>query len=169
MLRVAGREDASAHTRHTNTGQVDAGMLGPIHARMDTLVDVGIRIYAPLHGRGRAVLVSRLRFAVPHWHGEWKGAFERAKQRLANVRVDGVDRYWPAEEDPAHLSPQNSVWLADSIRRVGSGPRPLRVALALGQPLCKNGELASELSDHRRVIVPSNANWKRTSIVYGSF
>jgi uncharacterized protein YcaQ len=40
-----------------------------------------------------------------------KGAFERAKQRLANVRVDGVDRYWAAEEDPAHLSPQNSVRL----------------------------------------------------------
>ena len=40
--------------------------------------------------------MSRLRYAVPQWRGELKGALQRARQRLAHARVDGVDWYWPA-------------------------------------------------------------------------
>ena len=75
-------------------------------ARIDALVDVAVGIYAPLPGRSLASLVRRLRFAVPQWRGELTGALQRAKQRLAQARVDGVDWYWPAGEDPApHPSP----------------------------------------------------------------
>src|SRR5204862_390727 len=75
-------------------------------ARLDALIDAGLRIYAPLPTAILSVLVRRLRFAAPQWHGELKGALLRAKERLSHARVDGLDWYWPAEEDPAHSAPQ---------------------------------------------------------------
>src|ERR1700681_1615887 len=39
-------------------------------ARIDALVDVAVRIYAPLPGPSLSVLVRRLRFATPQWHDE---------------------------------------------------------------------------------------------------
>jgi uncharacterized protein YcaQ len=81
------------------------------HARIDALADVAIRIYAPLPGACLSDLVRRLRFAVPQWHGELKSALQRAKQRLSHTRVDGVDWYWPADEDPAGCAPPDTVRL----------------------------------------------------------
>ncbi len=69
-------------------------------ARIDALVDAAVQVYAPLPGKSLNGLVRRLRFAVPQWHGELTSALERARQRLAHARVDGVDWYWPAGEDP---------------------------------------------------------------------
>ena len=75
-------------------------------ARIDTLVDVAVRIYAPLPGASLSVLVRRLRFATPQWQGELTTALQRAKQRLSHTRFDGVDWYWPAEEDASrHEAP----------------------------------------------------------------
>jgi uncharacterized protein YcaQ len=56
-------------------------------------------------------LVGRLRYAVPQWRGELKSALQRAKERLAQTRIDGVDWYWPAEENPARYDPQEAVRL----------------------------------------------------------
>jgi uncharacterized protein len=69
-------------------------------AQVDALVDVVVRKYAPLPAGRLSTMVSRLRYAVPQWQDELKSAFHRAKQRLAHVRVDGVDWYWPANERP---------------------------------------------------------------------
>ena len=80
-------------------------------ARIDRLVDAAVQIYAPLPGKCLADLVRRLRFAVPQWHGELKEALQRAKQRLAHGRIDGVDWYWPAQEDPMDYAPQRTVRL----------------------------------------------------------
>lgn len=80
-------------------------------ARIDKLVDVAVQIYAPLPSRCLADLVRRLRFAVPQWHGELREALQRAKQRLAHARSDGVDWYWPAKEDPMDYALQNTVRL----------------------------------------------------------
>jgi uncharacterized protein YcaQ len=80
-------------------------------ARIDRLVDVAVRIYAPLPAASLSFFVRRLRFAVPQWHGELTSALARAKQRLAHARVDGVDWYWPAEEDAAQRAPQDTVRL----------------------------------------------------------
>jgi hypothetical protein len=55
--------------------------------------------------------VRRLRYAVPQWHGELKSALARARQRLSHARVDGVDWYWPAEEDAAGATPPDTVRL----------------------------------------------------------
>lgn len=80
-------------------------------ARMDLLADVAVCIYAPLPAFSLSFLLRRLRFAVPQWHADWKSALERAKQRLAHARVQGIDWYWPADENPADSAPRDTVYL----------------------------------------------------------
>jgi uncharacterized protein YcaQ len=74
-------------------------------SRIDAIVDVVVRKYAPLPSASLSYVIARLRYAIPQWRGELKNALQRAKQRLANTRVDGNDWYWPADErspsDPA--------------------------------------------------------------------
>jgi uncharacterized protein len=110
LLRVARRESG------IRIYMADEVTLGPTdaaarRARLDALVDVAVRLYAPLPGAGLSSLVSRLRFAVPHWRGELKGALQRARQRLAHTRLDGIDWYWPSEESPALNGPLDRVRL----------------------------------------------------------
>jgi uncharacterized protein YcaQ len=97
LLRVARREGGIriyAADEHA-PGPADAAAR---QARIDALVDVVARTYAPLPGASLSGLVSRLRYAVPQWHGELRTALPRAHKRLSHARVDGVDWYWPAEE-----------------------------------------------------------------------
>src|ERR1044071_3691841 len=76
-------------------------------ARIDALVDAVVRIYAPLPGPSLTYYVRRLRYAVPHWSKELTAALRRAKQRLSHARLDDVDWYWPADEDPiGHVVPE---------------------------------------------------------------
>ena len=79
--------------------------------RVDALVDVIARKYAPLPGQTLSSLVYRLRYAVPQWRRELKPALLRAKKRLAHARVDGVDWYWPQGEDPQRGQLDESVRL----------------------------------------------------------
>ena len=108
MLRVARRERGvriyAAH-RHGAEPADSADRL----ARIDALVDVAVRIYAPLPGHCLSDLVRRLRFAVPQWQSELKDALKRAKQRLSHALVGGVDWYWPAEEDVARFESPGTV------------------------------------------------------------
>jgi uncharacterized protein YcaQ len=110
LLRVARREGGiRIYTVHQHgPGPTDAAAL---RARIDLLVDVVVRIYAPLPAASLSDFVRRLRFAVPQWHGELKSALQRAKERLSHTRVDGVDWYWPSEEDPARRAPPDTVRL----------------------------------------------------------
>ncbi|HEV8484649.1 MAG TPA: crosslink repair DNA glycosylase YcaQ family protein [Blastocatellia bacterium] len=110
LLRVARREGGiRIYTTHQHgPGPTDAAAR---RARIDLLVDVAVRIYAPLPAASLSDFVRRLRFAVPQWHGELKSALQRAKQRLLHARVDGVDWYWPAEEDAARRAPHATVRL----------------------------------------------------------
>lgn len=81
-------------------------------ARVDALVDIVVRAYAPLPAASLAVLVNRLRYATPQWIGELKPALRRAKARLASDRVDGVVWYWPANERPDRArAPKDDVRL----------------------------------------------------------
>jgi uncharacterized protein YcaQ len=70
-------------------------------ARVDALVDVVAQIYAPLPASSLSIFTRRLRYAVPQWTKELTGAIQRARQRFAHARVDGVDWYWPAGESPS--------------------------------------------------------------------
>jgi len=106
MLRVVRRESGiRIYTAHQHDFEpTDAPER---RARIDALVDAAVRIYTPLPAACLSDLVRRLRFAVPQWHGELKSALQRARQRLARTRVDGVDWYWPAEENPLRRAPQD--------------------------------------------------------------
>jgi len=110
LLRVARREGGirvyAAH-QHGSAPTDESSR----RARIDALVDVVVRLYAPLPARSLSVLVRGLRFAVPQWRGELPSALARAKERLAHERVDGVDWYWPADEDAARSAPDESVRL----------------------------------------------------------
>ena len=70
-------------------------------ARLDALVDVVVRKYAPLPSPSLGSLVRRLRYGAPQWRTGLASALARAQRRLAHARVDGVDWYWPEGEDPA--------------------------------------------------------------------
>jgi len=108
MLRVVRRErGVRIYAAHANGDE-------PTNAaerltRIDTLVDVAVQLYAPLPGPCLSDLVRRLRFAVPQWRSELKNALKRSKQRLAHVRVDGVDWYWPGEENLARFESPGTV------------------------------------------------------------
>jgi uncharacterized protein YcaQ len=110
LLRVVRREAgiriyaACAH----DTTRRDAATR---RARLDALVDVVVRAYAPLPTASLSMLVRRLRFAVPQWAGDLERALQRAKRRLAHARVDGVDWYWPAAETLAVAAPDDAVRL----------------------------------------------------------
>ena len=113
LLRVARREAGiRVYTAHEH-GPGPADEAGR-RARLDHLVDVVVRIYAPLPAASLADFVRRLRFAVPQWHGELKSALQRARERLSHARVDGIDWYWPGDvdaEDASRRPPQDTVRL----------------------------------------------------------
>lgn len=110
LLRVVRRENGiriyAAHQHDPALTDADER-----HARIDALVDVVVRIYAPLPGPSLSFFVRRLRFAVPQWHAELTSALQRAKQRLSHARVDGVDWYWPTKENAERHAPQDTVRL----------------------------------------------------------
>jgi uncharacterized protein YcaQ len=66
--------------------------------RLDALVDVAVRVYAPLPAASLSHLVSRLRYGAPQWSDDLKEALRRARERLAHARVEGIDWFWPADE-----------------------------------------------------------------------
>ena len=80
-------------------------------SRLDALLDVAVRLYAPLPYRSLNFLVRRLRYAAPQWRGELTAALKRARLRLAHATVDGVDWYWPAGERPGSAGVDDVVRL----------------------------------------------------------
>jgi hypothetical protein len=81
--------------------------------KMDALVDVIVRKYAPLPGNSLGFLVNRLQHGAPQWIKERSAALARAKQRLRHERVDGIEWYWPAEERP-----ESKLWRPDDEVRL---------------------------------------------------
>ena len=99
MLRVVRREKGIrlyATQRHEEATLDRAAR----RTRIDALVDVVVKIYAPLPAVSLSYYVRRLRYAAPQWEREVSGALQRARERLAQASVEGVDWYWPNDEDP---------------------------------------------------------------------
>jgi len=108
LLRVARREGGT----RVYAARVPAAEPEPVAAppdagtarsRMDALVDLVVHKYAPLSASTLGQLVGHLRGGAPQWTAHRGEALARAKQRLAHVRVEGVDWYWPAAERPASV------------------------------------------------------------------
>jgi uncharacterized protein YcaQ len=110
LLRVARRENGiRIYTAHQHeTAPIDRDER---KARIDALVDVVVRIYAPLPGSSLSFFVRRLRYAVPQWQSELTSTLQRAKELLSHAHVDGVDWYWPADEDVPRQESQDTVRL----------------------------------------------------------
>jgi uncharacterized protein len=79
--------------------------------RLDRLVDVVVKLYAPLPAASLAMVVARLRYAAPHWRAALKPALRRARARLAHAKADGVEWYWPADETLPGDTPDQGVRL----------------------------------------------------------
>lgn len=98
LLRIVRREKGiriyAAH-KHPDVPRSAAER----RARIDALVDVVVRIYAPLPGPSLSSYLRRLRYAAPQWQKELPDALARAKQRLTHTRVGKLDWYWPADEN----------------------------------------------------------------------
>src|SRR3984893_4624196 len=78
LVRVARRQSGiRIYTTHQHG--LEPADATERRVRIDALVDVAVRIYAPLPGACLSDLVRRLRFAVPQWQEELKSALQRGK------------------------------------------------------------------------------------------
>ena len=96
LLRVARRDGGTrVYAVREDAVPVDKSA---IDARLDALIDLIVRKYAPLPDASLGQLVSYLGRGVPQWNEARKPALLRARQHLQRARVEGVDWLWPADE-----------------------------------------------------------------------
>ncbi|MHB1008654.1 MAG: DNA glycosylase AlkZ-like family protein [Propionibacteriaceae bacterium] len=96
LLRVVSR---ASGTRTYALADRPAVPVEPDDA-MDLLLDVAVRLYAPLPRRTLRLLGSLLGYGAPQWRDRRVEALLRAEERLACATVDGVQWFWPGDEDP---------------------------------------------------------------------
>jgi uncharacterized protein len=117
LLRVARRDGGTrVYVAREITLAESAASAAPTASsasKMDALVDVIVRKYAPLPGASLGFLVNRLQHGAPQWIKERAAALGRAKQRLGHARIEGIEWYWPAEERP-----QSKRWRSDDEVRL---------------------------------------------------
>jgi uncharacterized protein YcaQ len=111
LIRVV-RRDAGIRVYEARSATAPAADKAEREARLDALVDVAVRKYAPVPAPSLATLVARLRYAAPQWKGGLKQALRRARARLAHEKIDGVEWYWPAEEAIPSSAPDAVFLLA---------------------------------------------------------
>ncbi len=97
LVRIAARESG---VRVYAPREVHPPAADP-DAALDSLLDVAVRLYAPLPERSLSRLAYQLRFGAPQFASGRRAALARAKARLASAKVDGATWYWPAAERPA--------------------------------------------------------------------
>ena len=100
LLRVVRREGGiriyGPHEHSSSPRRASA-----IRERFDKIVDIVVAKYAPMPAASLAYVIGRLRYAAPQWEAERPAALLRAKRRLAHLTIDGIDWYWPAEDNAA--------------------------------------------------------------------
>ena len=99
LLRVARREGGT-RVYAPRIGDASPVTVSDAEARLDALLDIIVRKYAPLPAASLGQLLGYLRRGVPQWESLRASTLKRSRQRLGTARVDGVDWYWPADEDP---------------------------------------------------------------------
>jgi uncharacterized protein len=131
LLRVARREKGiriyseHPHQRSSQAGRDACATLPAptdaaehhawVRARIDALVDVVVRIYAPLPAPSLAFYLRRLRFAVPQWREELTSALQRAKERLSHARVDLRLPRYAVDVTPPRRDDFEWFWPTDEI------------------------------------------------------
>jgi uncharacterized protein YcaQ len=107
LLRIARRDSG---VRLYAAREVTPAPQDP-RAAHDRLVDVIVAKYAPLPAASLGQLLSHLSNGTPQWRSERAAALQRAKARLSQARVDGIDWYWPAQERPRRQQSAEQVRL----------------------------------------------------------
>jgi uncharacterized protein YcaQ len=107
LLRVVKRESGV----RVYAAQARPRAEGGAAKHIDSLIDIIVRKYAPLPAASLANLVGRLRYGTPQWAEKLKPALRRARRRLAHARMDGIDWYWPANENPLQSDAGDAVRL----------------------------------------------------------
>ncbi len=97
LLRIARRD---AGTRLYAASEPHTAVPDPASA-LDRLIDVIVQLYAPLPENSLGSLMLHLRGGAPQWEALLRAALDRAKSRLPSARVDGVNWFWPTDENPA--------------------------------------------------------------------
>jgi uncharacterized protein YcaQ len=97
MLRVSRRENGIRIYSIQTHGEGPRGAAAR-RAHIDGMVDAVVSLYAPVPAASLSFIISRLRYAAPHWRGEMRSALQRARKRLDQAVVDGHTWYWPAGE-----------------------------------------------------------------------
>jgi uncharacterized protein len=103
LLRVVRREGGTRVYAAREPAPAPAAEEASADERLDRLVDLVVHKYAPLPAASLGQLLRLLRGGVPQWQSQRGAALERARQRLAHARVQGVDWFWPASENPASV------------------------------------------------------------------
>ena len=111
MLRVAYRESGTRVYALAGARDPQVAQMHP-NAKMDALIDVVVRKYAPLSATSLGQLVRYLLGGVPQWSADKVAALQRAKARLAGTKIESVHWYWPTTEKPA-----SSKWGVDDKLR----------------------------------------------------
>jgi len=172
LLRVA-RRDAGTRVYAARPPWPAPADKAEVRARMDALVDLVVAAYAPLPAATLSQLVHRLRLAAPQFAADRPRALAHAKKRLGHARVDGVDWYWPRDEDPAAAPalPDNRVWLLapfdpvvwDRLRFERFWGWPYRFEAYTPAPKRKLGHYALPLLWRERVV-----GWANVAVESGA-
>ena len=99
LLRVARRESGTRVYEATEHSPQDDDREARL-ARAGRLLDVAVRLYAPLPASSLAYLCGLLRNGVPQVAAETRQLQQQARSRYAHAHVDGRLWLWPPDENP---------------------------------------------------------------------
>ncbi|HEX2009870.1 MAG TPA: crosslink repair DNA glycosylase YcaQ family protein, partial [Roseateles sp.] len=99
LLRVVRREAGTRVYEAVQHADVDPSPAAR-QARAEQLLDLVLRLYAPLPAASLGYLTSLLRYGAPHLQAETRAVQKLARERYAHHKIDGQTWFWPADENP---------------------------------------------------------------------
>jgi uncharacterized protein YcaQ len=99
LLRVARREGGARVYQAIEYPPQDESPEARL-ARAGQLLDIVMRLYAPLPAPSLRYLRRLLLYGVPHLDDELRQIQEDAQSRYPHVRIDGLVWFWPRGENP---------------------------------------------------------------------
>ena len=100
LLRVARRDSGTRVYEPIEHPSADDSPDARL-ARASELMDVAVRLYAPLPAASLGYLANLLRYGVPGLAPQVRQIQQSAESRYAHARVDGLLWFWPKGENPA--------------------------------------------------------------------
>ncbi len=100
LLRVVQRKTGTRIYEAIEYSQQDDGPEARL-ARAGQLLDIAVRLYAPMPAASFGYLCGLLRHGARHLAVEVRQVQEQARSRYAHAEIEGVLWYWPQGEKPA--------------------------------------------------------------------